>query len=319
MTTLELIEAAVSAFKERSLSSPAEADHFFAEFGIGNLTDSSHIPHERFRYYRDLLTRLREVDVDKFLRVHKGTPLYFLSWLAFDLHQFEAGLQHLDAAIAEDKRLGEDWCSKPGAQFVLLNENIGSARRTIESLSQRVEKELLRFSATYHELSRGTLVQKFAEPLLRQGRLALVAGFYGFLLEFDDRVREIEMRSSPVLGSYQPLYIHLFKGGLLLETLLKTAIPGATGTLGHLFQDCNEFEQRIGFRPGSIQTVPIQTLCTDARTITPSSAFQTTGRLRNTMGHSLILDPLPSPLDDYRALAEREIDAFLFAVTKLYP
>ncbi len=122
-----------------------------------------------------------------------------------------------------------------------------------------------------------------------------------------------------VLGSYQPLFLHLFKGGLLLETLLKQSFPHlAALQLGQILRHA-DFEQRVGFNPGSIRIVPMTQLCADAAAITPASAFQTTGRLRNTMGHNLILDPLPNLPNDYVTLGTQEVNAFLYAIEKLYP
>jgi hypothetical protein len=133
------------------------------------------------------------------------------------------------------------------------------------------------------------------------------------------RTLEVQLRSSPLLGSYQPLFLHLFKGGLLLETLLKDSFPHlAQLQLGDIFQH-PDFEQRIGFKPSSIRIVPITQLCAEAADVTPAAAFQTAGRLRNTMGHNLILAPLPNLPNDYITLVAQEINAFLYAVQRLYP
>lgn len=135
MTVNQLLDLAVLTFKERDLQRAADADRFFGEYGIGNTTDFPANPYERFFYYRQLLARLRASDPQKFALVHKGTPLYFLSWLAFDQHQFEAALQFLDASIAEDKRKDPaGWFNNPGPQILMLNASVQAARRTVDMM-----------------------------------------------------------------------------------------------------------------------------------------------------------------------------------------
>ncbi len=321
MTAPQLLDLAVLAFRERDLSRPGDANRCFHEYGVGNTIETPVSPFERFNYYRNLLARLRSADPVKFAAIHKGTPLYFLSWLAFDLHQFEGALHFLDAAIEEDKRSAPDsWFNNPGPQFLMLNAPVQAARRTVEMLALRVDQEFSRFENQYGvAFRREDFLHRFAEPMLRAGNAGMIAAFYAFLLEFDDRALEVQLRSSPVVGSYQPLFLHLFKGGLLFETLLKESFPHlAELQLGQILQHA-DFEQRVGFNPGSIRIVPMPQLCADAAAITPASAFQTTGHLRNTMGHNLILDPLPNLPNDYVTLGTQEVNAFLYAIEKLYP
>jgi hypothetical protein len=321
MNPTELQDEAVRLFKEGDFSRAEEADRFFAAYGVGNVRELPVNPYERFVYYRELLARLRQSDPDKFASMHKGTPLYFLSWLAFDLRQFEAALQFLDASIAEDKRKQPNtWFTNPGPQILMLNAPGQAAQRTVEMLASRVDQELSRFERDYSvNFTRSDFLRRFAEPSVRNGMAALVAAFYAFLLEFDDRVLEVQLRSSPVLGSYQPLLLHLFKGGLLLESILKQSFPIlADRTLGAILQH-SDFRARLGFNVASIREVPLPELCADAMSQTPESAFCATGRLRNTMGHNLIKEPFQRLPDDYITLAPQEINAILYAAMKLYP
>jgi hypothetical protein len=204
---------------------------------------------------------------------------------------------------------------------VLLNAPVQAARRTVEALARRVDVELARFSTQYDKaFSRTDFLQRFARPALMEGKIELVAAFYAFLLELDDRTIEVQLRSSQQLGSYQPLFLHLFKGGLLLETLLKDAFPQHSDLqLGNILQHA-DFRDRIGFNPPPLgREITVAQMCSDALSGDPESAFQATGRVRNTMGHNLILEPLPRIPDDYVNLARQTINAYLFAVLKLYP
>jgi hypothetical protein len=165
-------------------------------------------------------------------------------------------------------------------------------------------------------LSCDAFLRRFAGPMLKTGAPALVAAFYAFLLEFDDRRVESDLRAAPAPGSYQPLFIHLFKGGLLLETLLKHFYANlADKSLGTIFES-PQFTKAVGFTLPSTKEVSVRTLCNDAALTTPESAFLTTGRLRNMMGHNPVREPVPLP-DDYIRLVRQEIAAFLYAIVKL--
>jgi len=324
MTSADVVNLAVETFRNNNFDKPPDGDRFFEKYGVGNNTIRLDGPFERFNHYKDLLAALRAADEQKFGVIHKGTPLYFLSWLAFDLRRFEAALHFLDAAIAEDKRKDPSgWFNNPGPQFLVLNPS-HAAKRTVEALSDRIGQELQRFEQQYHvKFSRDDFIRRFAEPMMKGGNAAVAAAFYVFVLEFDDHVAEVSLRSAPVLGSYQPLFVHLFKGGLLLETLLKLAFPQVVATnpkttLGTLLQH-NDFRARFGFNPSSIADVTVTQLCSDATDTKPETAFQTTGRLRNMAGHNLVRDPLPSVPRDFVTLASQEINAFLYALLTLYP
>ena len=73
-----------------------------------------------------MLNLLRQADQTKYERMHKGTPFYLMSWLAFDLRNYEKGLFYMDSAIAEDIRKTEltadpeSWKNQPGTKFLLL-------------------------------------------------------------------------------------------------------------------------------------------------------------------------------------------------------
>ena len=97
------------------------ADWYFSTFGPGNLLNATDRPHERFNDYETLLSLLRERNHEKYEQVHKGTPFFFLSWLAFDLRNYEKTLYYLDAAISEDvKNVSANWINLPGALFLKL-------------------------------------------------------------------------------------------------------------------------------------------------------------------------------------------------------
>jgi hypothetical protein len=99
-----LVELALHHFDNLDV---AHGDWFFSTFGPGNLVNATDRPHERFNDYESLLRLLQERNQLKYNQIHKGTPFFFLSWLAFDLRNYEKALYYLDAAISEDVKKSE--------------------------------------------------------------------------------------------------------------------------------------------------------------------------------------------------------------------
>lgn len=115
---------ALNRFKETDFRTAKEGDDLFRLFAPGNTIDFADRPFERFSDYRELLYRLMRADPVKYQRMHKGTPFGFMSWLAFDLKNYERGLFYLDAAISEDVRKAdppETWLNNPGPRVLILD------------------------------------------------------------------------------------------------------------------------------------------------------------------------------------------------------
>ena len=100
-----------------------------------------------------MLNLLRQADQTKYERMHKGTPFYLMSWLAFDLRNYEKGLFYMDSAIAEDIRKTEltadpeSWKNQPGTKFLLLaGGQPHVAQRSIYRVQLALQQELARFN-----------------------------------------------------------------------------------------------------------------------------------------------------------------------------
>ncbi|MGD0778045.1 MAG: hypothetical protein ABSC05_35120 [Candidatus Solibacter sp.] len=96
--------------KATEFGTPQQGNQFFEVFGPGNIVSNPDRPFERFSDYEELLVRLMATDRDKYQKMHKGTPLGFMSWLAFDLRNYEKALFYMDAGISEDvKNFPDNW------------------------------------------------------------------------------------------------------------------------------------------------------------------------------------------------------------------
>ncbi|WP_157067415.1 hypothetical protein [Desulfosarcina cetonica] len=304
------------------INGPEDGDWFFSTFGPGNVLNWVDRPYERSSDYEELLRILEEDDTEKYHSIHKGTPFYFLSWTAFDLRNFEKALFYIDAAISEDiRKLPNDWINQPGAAFLTLQDpHTQVASRTIENVRQYLVQELNRFNniSGRPPLDIQSFVDSFVRVLVLEQdvtKRTIVSGFYVFLLEFIDRYSELRIRSS-IGGSILPFLIHLFKGGLIFESLLKHLYPDPAQPRRSLGNILNSHVFQADF-PGQIPTgsSTLQEVVDGIDGNSIQSAFIATSRLRNTTGHNLVWDDVFSDPDIYRNLFYQEMNAILYLIS----
>lgn len=320
-----LINHVREVYQQLEINGPQVGDWFFETFGPGNVLNWVDRPYERFSDYEELLRILEQADPEKYHAIHKGTPFYYLCWTAFDLRNFEKALFYIDAAISEDiRKLPNDWINQPGSAFLILRDpQLQVARRTIENLRQRLDQELNRFNNISERppLDIQAFVDRFVRVLVLEQdvtKRTIVSAFYVFLLEYFDRYLELRLRSS-VGGSILPFVIHLFKGGLIFESLLKHLYPDPAQprrTLGNILNSPvyqNDF-------PGQIPTgsSTLQDIVDEIQGNSIQSAFTATSRLRNTTGHNLVWDDVFSNPDTYANLFCQEMNAILYLISSKF-
>jgi hypothetical protein len=144
---------------------------------------------------------------------------------------------------------------------------------------------------------------------------------YGvFILEFAENFQQLSYRRGSSGGSNEPFTIHLFTGGLLLESLLKHYYPKAAGhqgtyTIGTVFHraDC-----RADFGLAQVPETSAETLREIYDAIQGSdsveTAFSTAAKLRNTTGHNLVWDNVFDTPEIYVALFDQVMNAVLYVV-----
>lgn len=317
----EKIATARLAFRQLVIRGPEDGDRFFEAYGPGNTLQVIERPFERFEDYELLLSIIKEDDPQKFAQIHKGTPYYFMGWLAFDLKNYEGAVFYMDAAIAEDIRKDPTgWQNNPGNQFLTLSDNSQVAERMTKHLRELVDKELSRFNSisSLPEISLADFIDKFILVLAKDtDKHSIITAIYSFILEFRDREREIQLRSSNG-GTIEPVLTYLFKGGLIFESLLKHLYPNRNGgcpceTLGHIFHTS-------AFRADFISTV--QTMAVSLKDIVDAignnndmqTAFNTSSRLRNTTGHNLVWDDVFDDTENFKTLYHQLVNAIFFII-----
>jgi hypothetical protein len=120
-----LVQHALEHFDKLDATDSQTGDRFFETFGAGNNFCAADKPFERFQDYEELLILLQKRNKKKYDQIHKGTPFFFLSWLAFDLRNYEKALFYMDAAISEDVRKDAgNWQNTPASQFLKLSAEV---------------------------------------------------------------------------------------------------------------------------------------------------------------------------------------------------
>jgi hypothetical protein len=323
MLTLQQIAQARLAFNQLNITGPESGDRFFEAYGTGNVVGAIDRPYERFQDYETLLILLKSDDPEKYAELHKGTAFFFLGWTAFDLGDFDRAVFYMDAALSEDERKFpvpfEEFMKNPVGQFLRL-ERTGNqtALRITEDLRYRIEDQLTRFAASSPapKLDLAAFVENFVMTIARTKEArSIITGIYGFMLECESRLQMLHLRSKAG-GSIEPMLTHLFKGGLIFESLLKQLYPNLRQrtlekiTEDKTFQiDFPEFDTRAGSLSGILQGISDNTIQT---------AFNTTAKLRNTTGHNLIWSDEFDDTENFRKLQEQEVNAIFYIIQKKY-
>lgn len=309
---------------DADVSNSTVGDRFFEAFGPGNTRLEENRPYERFHDYEALLKILWSTDARKYEIIHKGTPFYFLAWTAFDIGNWEKGVFYMDAALSEDYRRDDrNWLEGSAAKLLLLQEDHGGpADRVASRLRRLVMNQIDRFNnvAAYPTTSIEQFVDGFVRPLVQQtpSNRSIVTALYTFILEYSDLRTQIHLRSSGG-GSIEPFVVHLFKGGVILESILKhfypVAQPPDQRSLGGVLNDLNGFLRDFPVAQPPKYSTNAGFLADITNPIAQDSfrvAFETTAKLRNTTGHRLTWDDVFA--DHYDRLFEQEMNAIFLVI-----
>jgi hypothetical protein len=301
-----------------------KGDWFFSTFGPGNVINATDRPHERFSDYETLLHKISLRDKTKYDQIHKGTAFYFLTWLAFDLKNYEKGLYYVDAAISEDvKNGGPNWANLPGAAFLKLEYANQVAGRVIEPIKKLLNTQIERFNGIsgQQSVNINDFINKFVVPFIQDPPTrTIISAFYVYLLEFEDRLSELTLRSTQGC-SIGPIISHFFNGCIIFESLLKKLYPlmdngSSVKTLGNIFHTqafIDDFGEGIDTHATSLQVI-LDNIPDD----TITTAFTVTSRLRNTTGYNLIWDNIFENIEHFRLLTHQVINSLFYVIEKKF-
>ena len=249
-----------------------------------------------------LLRACKSIDAETFTKIHKGHPYYFIGIASYLLDDYQTAIYFFDAAVTEDINAGADPIDNPtpSTRFLMLEgeANYQAAKELTKFAQTKVERALEHY---HSKITKNPGISNLTLDELRKdficyaltakdkpGLRTLVTSFITYCIEWDFRNEHFEYEVGT--GTSEPFFLHLFKGCVLLESLLKhnrsitpennmlgkilkeekildalkiEAIDGGNFVLDDIFEKLQRFDNSI------------------------SEAIQISYMARNTLGHSL--------------------------------
>lgn len=246
------------------------------------------------------------------------------------MHDYETAAFYIDAAVSEDLKFYPGTTSTPALLLFLVIDSdhrqaLGEHVRTLRTeIDQAIIAYNRRPDAAVPPIGFADLQTLLLQPAIKSDNehlRTLVTTFISFFLEWDHRLKLIQLRTEK--GTGEPFFIHLFKGCVLFESLLKAnpkkQLTSQKLALGKVLK---ELHSELGF--GARNTMEVggfdfQTIINDIPADEDSVfiAIERTGRIRNTTGHNLGWQvSLDAPT--YNSLAGYVATACLHAIVRLY-
>ncbi len=255
----------------------------------------------------------------------KGTPFYWLGIAAYLSHDFQTATFLFDAAVSEDLKHNPTRHDAPALLTMQLqpakDEAPHAAAEIVAPVIQRIEATLVSYNgrAGHHILTLDNLRKQFLTHVLasQQPHLrTLTTTFISFFFEWDYRSRLIEVSEA---GSREPFFMHLFRGCLLFESLLKenpTKKP-TKKTLHPILQELlTELYITRQLKTSSTSFESILSSVTAAQSI--SDTIESTDKTRNTLGHNLAWIATSLNATKYDSLVENIAISCLHVISCLY-
>jgi hypothetical protein len=321
VSTVEALEM----FRQAGAGTTYDADNFFNQFEYA--TDLHQGNYGRaLNNGLGLLNFLQENAGDIYATIHKGTPFYWLGMAAFQVGDYQTATFFFDAAVSEDIRAGMDpaGTSSPSFRFILIegDQPAQAARDLVRAMQNRIEAAI----ADYNNLTGLTgpalelinVRDKFLRPALSNPSWrSFTTALISYFLEWNYRGKLLQLRLGS--GTAEPFYVHLFKGCVLFESLLK-ANPKKQPAVETLGQVLDYLSPELGLtRPIGMGRTTFPVVVRDL--VSADDQIQTAvrfaGRIRNTVGHNLGWNAAFSS-SQYNRLASMVASSCLHAIACLY-
>jgi len=292
------------ALNENAFRKDDESRRWFSRFKFAHDAVNGN-PYTALGQGLDLLNRCRWLDEKAYTEIHKGGAFYWLGIASFLVNEYEMATFFFDASVSEDIRWGDDHLKNPSPamRFMRMDgEHPNQAARDLVRFAQaRIESLVSDYNALSANSTNNMTIQILRERLFIPSILeehkkwrSLTSTFISFFLEWYYRNMLFDIRLSS--GTFEPFYIHLFKGCLLFESLLKENpsepwMPSSPreNTLGKALE---KYSAKLGSSVSLGQNISgpdLSTILADLEKADNSilTAIKFTARLRNTLGHNL--------------------------------
>jgi hypothetical protein len=318
---------AVIADELRAAAASNQGTEYFQSFHLGTLVNYGQ-PLIAYEETLRVLGQCRKADLMSFETIHKGGAYYWLGYASFLVYDFETAVYFMDAAVAEDLRRPVCQDNTPALLFIrLVGEDPNQAARGPVLIAESRMKELISIYNTHQgrpstctDLSIDELRSIFLSEAISQDHLkwrSLATALISYVLEYDLRLQQLNLVTQHITN--EPFIFHLFKGCLLLESLLKEN-PCKEPRGGDLHHFISSLSYELGI-PNNIKTsaaslgVVLKQL--ENADMSIAKSIELAAKTRNTTGHSLSWN-IHFSTDQYRALYERIGSACLHTIASLY-
>lgn len=254
---------------------------------------------------------------------HKGTPFYVLGYASFASHDYSGASLFFDAAVSADLKYHAGNLDTAAIRFLrllhdpneqllatgIINEIVQTLQMLLDDYNARVQLRAL----TVEEVRKRFLEKMVASSNLDQRSLATT--LISYIAEWPYRDRLLGLVAD---GSREPFFLHLYRGCLLFESILKaTGGIQARAALG----DCLT-HHRVALGIGQIRT-SADTLANVIATLTSNMSIEqsitVTAKSRNTLGHNVVQPTNNFTRQSYEAMFKHIANASLHAIAKLFP
>jgi len=245
--------------------------------------------------------KIKKIDKDVFHQFHKGNPYYWLGVAYFQLGDYASAVYFMNAAAKEDLELRNP--NKPSSATWFIGLNSWSKNQAGRVIVQQAALEMRKLIRNYNTcLQREEHNNPFSMKLLREKILrkaieiknpcyqSISTALISFVLEFNNRIERLRILDS--LESIEPFAHHLFKGCVLLESLLKEN-PGRNNNLkssDDLIKWVREKSKSLDIPEKlTLDNKSLQSIINDIPkgSIKLIDSFSLACRIRNTTGHSI--------------------------------
>lgn len=280
-----------------------------------------------------VLKKCLDIDEDAYRQIHKGTPFYWIGTAAFLEHDYETVVFFYDAAVSEDIRSitnNSNNTPTPALCFIQIQGN--QPAQAARELVQKTECLFDDIISVYNNrserpvniaiISLGEIRTNFLQLAVspgREGWRTLATALISFCLEGYHLNGLLDLRTSN--GTAEPFFMHLFKGCVLFESLLKSNIkkrPSENSkTLSDVLKDLsNELNMQ---QPINISSKDFGMILSDLTNADDSiqTAIIFTGKVRNTVGHNLGWQ-VQINKQQYETLFQMIASSCIHAIARLY-
>ncbi len=309
-------------FLTASTGDPKLAHNFFGAFNI--FDDYRNGNYALFHYeVISLLRELKNIDITAYNQIHKGFIYYYLGMALFQCNSISQAAFYFDSAVSEDL-INDPGSRTPAIMFIEIDgDPEDQAAREYTQITERKLNEFI----TYYTNTPGNrsinitdLRSKLLKPSISVNRSwrTLATSLITFVLEWN--YLYILQEICPLLGTLEPFFIHLFKGCVLVESLLKNnpTVINPGNTLGEVLHN-QQVINSLNFKNPILSSAPSFQSIIDqlpgSNTIEDDFTF--TVRIRNTLGHNLAWPTLMTPIE-YINIVRKIANSILHVITCLY-